>query len=85
MALAASARHTCALTTASDAYCWGSNTNGELGDGTQTARTAPVAVTGGVKFAAIEAGGGSVMVFGSGIGNVTLPYTLTRPRRSPET
>lgn len=42
--------HTCGVTTSDRAYCWGSNLNGQLGDGTTTDRSAPVAVFGGLLF-----------------------------------
>jgi alpha-tubulin suppressor-like RCC1 family protein len=51
--------HTCALDTGGQAWCWGQNGDGQLGDSTTTARTAPVAVRqpAGVAFTAIRAGG----------------------------
>ena len=48
--------HACALTTSGTAYCWGYNYGGAVGDGTQTDRASPVAVAGGMTFAAIVAG-----------------------------
>ena len=39
------AEHTCALQNGK-VYCWGNNAEGQLGDGTQTTRNAPVLVAG---------------------------------------
>src|SRR3989441_6972352 len=50
-AVSAGDYHTCGVTTAGTAYCWGDNTYGELGDGTRTDRTSPAAVEGGLTFA----------------------------------
>ena len=48
--------HTCGLTAGGQAYCWGLNESGQLGDGTSADRTSPVAVVGGRTFVEISAG-----------------------------
>ncbi len=56
--LTAGYAHTCGLTVSGKAYCWGADESGELGIGTigQDSPT-PVAVSGGLTFASISAGG----------------------------
>jgi hypothetical protein len=48
--------HACGLTVDGTALCAGTNGNGQLGDGTTTDRTAPVQVTGNLRFTTLTAG-----------------------------
>ena len=45
VSVTAGGSHTCGVTTDGSIYCWGANAFGQLGDGTQTDRGAPVRVT----------------------------------------
>jgi uncharacterized repeat protein (TIGR01451 family) len=45
-ATSAGGAYTCAIKSAEEVYCWGDNFHGQLGDGTQTSRSAPVRVIG---------------------------------------
>ncbi|HEX3234382.1 MAG TPA: hypothetical protein VHR41_09295 [Gemmatimonadales bacterium] len=54
--MSAGGHHTCGVTTANKAYCWGSNGNGQLGDGTTSPRLRPVPVAGGLLFLRVSAG-----------------------------
>lgn len=56
--ITAGGAHTCALTSTGQAYCWGHNADGRLGDSTTVLPLMPVAVLplGGIAFTQLDAG-----------------------------
>jgi Alpha-tubulin suppressor and related RCC1 domain-containing proteins len=54
--IAAGTGHSCAVTPAGVAFCWGDNSTGGLGDNSLTNRLIPTAVAGGHAFSQISAG-----------------------------
>jgi alpha-tubulin suppressor-like RCC1 family protein len=55
-AISTGANHACGISTAGQAYCWGANGSGELGDEVMHLRSVPFPVAGGHTFATISAG-----------------------------
>jgi alpha-tubulin suppressor-like RCC1 family protein len=55
--IAAGAVHSCGLATNGDAWCWGSNVYGQLGDDSNVDSASPVRVAGGHAFVALHAFG----------------------------
>jgi alpha-tubulin suppressor-like RCC1 family protein len=56
MGLAVNGGHACALDTSGAAFCWGDNSQGAVGDGTRTTRSAPAAAATSQRFSSITAG-----------------------------
>jgi alpha-tubulin suppressor-like RCC1 family protein len=54
--VSAGGHHTCAVTTADKAYCWGDGRRGQTGDGKTYRRFVPKAVLGGLSFDRVSAG-----------------------------
>jgi len=95
-AVSAGSEHTCAITSTGTAYCWGSNSSGQLGTGPQTcyiACTTPVPVSGGLNLSLIVLGighscgltsAGAAYCWGAG-GNGELGDSSTTSSSSPVT
>lgn len=56
VAIDAGTANTCALTASGEAWCWGQNTYGELGDSSRTARVTPVPVRTSARYQRISLG-----------------------------
>src|SRR2546430_14919241 len=54
--VSAGSDHTCGLTASGTAYCWGSDANGALGDGTTMSSGTPVPVAGALTLTALSVG-----------------------------
>lgn len=70
--------HACGIVVSGQAFCWGKNESGQLGDGTTVAK-GPTLVGGGLLFETLAPGGGTVFVNGSPLptgGNFTCGMTL---------
>ena len=48
--------HACGVTINGEAYCWGLNSSGQLGDGTNVSRSTPTKVSGNLHFVQISTG-----------------------------
>jgi alpha-tubulin suppressor-like RCC1 family protein len=48
--------HSCGIDTGGEAYCWGYNSDGQLGDGSTEASPIPIPVAGGLNFEATAVG-----------------------------
>jgi serine/threonine protein kinase/alpha-tubulin suppressor-like RCC1 family protein len=57
VSITAGARHSCAVASDGDAYCWGLDAYGQLGDGGGANQTQPVRVAGGHAFSSVRAFG----------------------------
>ncbi|HUF12443.1 MAG TPA: hypothetical protein VMN78_05020, partial [Longimicrobiales bacterium] len=55
--ISAGSNGACGVTAGGQAYCWGGNADGTLGNGTTDPSNVPVPVTGGLTFTSVDHGG----------------------------
>jgi hypothetical protein len=60
--LSAGTSHTCGVTISGAVWCWGDNSSGQLGDGTNVSRAHPSHVTLSVSAQSVTAGGGHTCI-----------------------
>ena len=92
-AVAAGVSHACALTSAGQAWCWGADESGQLGDGSRSDRAAPDSLATFTRFSTLVAGvahtcglaaGGTVFCWGkNGEGQLGDGSTQDRPTPAP--
>ena len=66
--------YTCGIAVDSTAWCWGTNSEGQLGDSSTTNRAQPVMVRGGLKFVDLAAGGSQYYAFTCGVTATGVAY-----------
>ena len=77
--IAAGATHACGVTPRGEAYCWGNNSGGQLGDGTRVSREVPTAVKTSLRFVAIATGALHTCALDRGRRSVLLGPRQLRP------
>ena len=65
--VSAGEQFSCGVTTGGEAFCWGRNAVGQLGDGTTTQKLRPTPVSGGLNFQSLSAGSHTTATYACGV------------------